>query len=394
MRIDSDSTAVAKAISRLLKSLGKHGARFNAQLAILCRDGELSIRTTAAVPPEQVLIGLPAECLLPVDDFRLSLSGNDIRIADQKPGVSPARGEIMQRVIDVFNLTDKVSRHRYSTLSSLRRERPDIHARLCSGRIPQSELPPARPSLNDPAIDDLLDTRTLVYRLDPESSRHTLVIMPVVDYCNHHTFAYPFFPAVDPAGRRMLTTRAFCPDPVTRECFVRYGIYDSYDCFLHYGFVDQQAPFVISIPIEIALPSLGTLTIRARPMHMPRAQIPVEVTDLLFYLPAFTVDRAARSAEVSHLIIPQENAPDALRRILAVILRQIEPELSERSAATIIEAIEQDVLAANTDFYRSLATYLGDTAFPDNFAALHRTAEAVVSLQLEKLQRYPFYPEQ
>lgn len=348
--ISSDSTAVANAITRLLESLGKHGARFNDRLAIICRNGELSIRTKAIVPPEQVLIGLPAECLLPVDDFQLSLSGNVIRISDHNPAISPERREIMERVIEVFNLTGKVSRHRFSTLFSLRRVRPEVYALLCSGRIPQAEQPPVRPTRNDPAIDDLLDTRTLVYRLDPASSRHTLVMMPVLDYCNHHPFAPPYCPAIDPAGRRMLTTRAFSPDPVTRECFARYGIYDSYDCFLHYGFIDQQTPFVISIPLEIAVPSLGTLTIHSRPAHTPHTQLPAEIADLWFYLPAFAVDKAGRSAEVSHLMIPQGNAPDALRRILAVILRQIEPALTGRSSTAIIETIEQQILSANVEF--------------------------------------------
>ena len=156
--IDSDSIAVEKAITRLLASLAKYGARFNDRLAIICRDGELSIRTTASIPPEQVLIGLPAECLLPVEDFQLSLSGNAIRISEQNPTVSPSRREIMERVIDVFNLTHKVSRHRFSTFSSLRRIQPEVYGLLCSGRITVDEQPPVRPSQNDPTIDDLLDT--------------------------------------------------------------------------------------------------------------------------------------------------------------------------------------------------------------------------------------------
>jgi len=392
--IDSDSIAVEKAITRLLDALGKYGARFNDRLAIICRDGELSIRTTANIPPEQVLIGLPAECLLPIEDFQLSLSGNHIRISDHNPAVSPARCEIMERVIDVFNLTDKVSRHQFSTLSSLRRIRPEVYGQLCSGRITQEKQPPVRPSQNDPTIDDLLDTRTLVYRLDPESNRHTLVMMPVMDYCNHHPFAHPYSPAVDPAGRRMLTARTFCPDPITRECFARYGIYDSYDCFLHYGFVDQHTPFVISIPLEIALPSLGTLTIHARPMHSPRTQLPREIADLWFYFPAFEIDKASKSAEVSRLMIPQETAPDALRRILGVILHQIEPALTEGPTAAIIEKIEQQILSANVEFYRNLASYLRDTRFPDHFGPLHSTSEAIVNLQLEKLQRHPFFSDQ
>lgn len=389
--IDSDSIAVAKAITRLLKSLGKYGARFNDHLAIICRDGELSIRTTANIPAGQVLIGLPAECLLPIEDFRLSLSGNAIRIADHGPAVSPARREIMERVIDVFNLTDKVSRHQFSTLSSLRRIRPEVYGLLCSGRISQAEQPPVRPSQNAPTIDDLLDTRTLVYPLDPASNRHTLVMMPVMDYCNHHPFAHPYSPAADPAGRRMLTARAFCPNPVTRECYARYGIYDSYDCFLHYGFVDQKTPFVISIPLEIALPSLGTLTIYARPTHSPGTQLPKDIADLWFYLPAFAVDRATKSATVSHLMIPQETAPDALRRILGVILHQVEPALAERPIAAIIERIEQQVLSANLDFYRNVANQLRDTTFPENFGRLHKASQAVVKLQMEKLHRYPFF---
>jgi len=39
----------------------------------------------------------------------------------------------------------------------------------------------------------------------------------------------------------MLSVTEFCPDPVTRECYVRYGLYDAYDTFLHYGYVERQA---------------------------------------------------------------------------------------------------------------------------------------------------------
>ncbi len=125
--IDIDSAPVAKAIKNLLESLGSHGARLSDRLAIVCRRGDLSIRLAGTGPPEKVIIGLPAKCLVPVDHFSLSLSGDTIQIHDHNPELPPARPEIMERVVEVWNLTGKVAQHRYSTPASLRR----THAQIC-----------------------------------------------------------------------------------------------------------------------------------------------------------------------------------------------------------------------------------------------------------------------
>lgn len=395
VKIDSDSTAVAKAIRKLIATLERHGAHFNKSLAIICRDGDLSIQTVGRIKSQQVILGLPTECLLPVEDFKLSLSGDAVEICNYNPSVTPARLKIMELMIEVFNLTNKISQYRDSTLSSLRREHPKVYMKLCSGRIKETELPPQRASQNDPVIDDLIETRALVYRLDPSSNRHSLVLMPVMDYCNHHPFAQPFAPAINPKGRRMLTTRGYCPDSDARECFVRYGLYDSYDCFLHYGFVDKLTPFVISIPMEIKLPApLGKMIIQARPSQSSN-QLPKQfiahvgkeqIEEIRLYFPSYNIDREGKLIKLSHLMIPQDDSSNTLQLIIEVILQQIEPRLTEQELLTIVEMIEQHVLSVNVDFYNGLARYLSDITLSEQFAALHMAAKEVVDLQLDKLQ--------
>jgi len=390
VKIDSDSAPVAKAISTLLASLQRHGANFNDRLTVCCRGNDLSLHMRAAGSPRAPIMGLPAECLLPVDEFRLALSGATIEVAEADPTASPARREILERVVEVLNLTDKVTQHRHSTPASLRRTLPEVYGRLCSGRLPPGQEPPIHPSHNDPAIDDLLDTRTLVHRFGPASDP-TLVMMPLMDFCNHHPLAYPFSSATGPDGQPLLTIRPFYPDSTTRECCVRYGIYDAYDCLLHYGFAERRAPFVISIPLEISLPSGGRLTVRARAMPPPPRSLPKAIADLKFYIPTFAVDPATKSAVTSHLMIPQQNAPYALRRVLALILGPLELAPAGRPLAKIIEEIEEQILSANWAFYNDLTAYLRSTTLPDDFSRLRRTAQTTIDLQLEKLQGYPFF---
>jgi len=388
VEIDSDSASVAAAIANLLTLLQRSGGRFDDRLVIRSREGELSVHTKAGGPPDRIIMQLPPECLLPVEAFRLTLSGDDIVVADHDPEISPARMEIMQAVLKVLNLTQKIPRHRFSSPAWLERESPALYDRLSVGRSK-----PATPaaSRNDPLVDNLLDTRTLAYRLDPASDHHSLVIPPVIDFLNHHPFAAPFLSEGDGRGNPVLAIKEFCPDPRTRECYVRYGIYDSYDTFLHYGFVEKEAPFVISIPLEVTLPALGKLTVHAQSGRAPHRKLPKAIADLWFYLPAFTVDRTRGSAEAGYLMIPQRNAPRALRRVLGVILHEIKPRLNQVEISTIIAAIEPEILARNVEFYQDLQRYLEECTVPAGFIPVVDGAREMADVQLGKLRQYPFF---
>jgi len=389
--IDSDSAPVATAIADLLAVVERHGGRFDDRLRIRSRGGELSVHIqvegTMGAPAPRI-IQLPPACLLPVEAFHLTVAGDDIVVVDHDPDLSPARQGIMQAVVEVWNLTRKIPHHRFSNPAWLQHVSPALYRRLSAGRHPPATPAPSR---NDPLVDNLLDTRTLVYRLDPTSDRHTQVIMPVIDFLNHHPFAAPYLSKADGPHNHVLAVQEFCPDPQSCECYARYGIYDGYDTFLHYGFVARETPFVISIPLHLDLPPLGKLTVHAYSGRAPDQQLPKAIADLAFYLPAFTVDRAHHSAEVGYLMIPQGNAPRALRRVLAVILHAIEPRLNDAKIATIVEAIEPEILARNVEFYQDLRRDLEEYAVPPGFRSVVDGARAMADLQLEKLRRYPFF---
>jgi hypothetical protein len=172
---------------------------------------------------------------------------------------------------------------------------------------------------------------------------------------------------------------------------VRYGIYDSYDIFLNYGYVERGAPFVVSVPLEVDLPILGKLTIHAVGGRVVRRDLPKEVADLAFFCPSFDIDLATRSAEVGHLMIPQENAPRALRRVLAIIVHKIEPSLEIPEIAAIVESIEPTILSRNVEFYRALHGYLQELKPVTGFDNIINNALEMTEVQLEKLRRYPFF---
>jgi len=170
--INSDSIAVAKAIAELASLLQRHGAYFDKDAEIVFRGGELSFRKKTVDKSGKLIIRMPPACLLPVGDFRLSLSGNDIYLADHDAGVSTERLEIMHRVIEVFNLTHKIERHRASSPSSFESAFPEFHARLFSGRTKSRATKPMKASQhNDPLVDSMLKSRTLSWRTDRARNR-------------------------------------------------------------------------------------------------------------------------------------------------------------------------------------------------------------------------------
>ena len=80
-----------------------------------------------------------------------------------------------------------------------------------------------------------------------------------------------------------------------------------------------------------------------------------------------------------------------MRRVLAIIIHEIDPHLGGPEIATIVESIEPLILAGNMKFYRNLRNYLKALKTPAAFENIISAAMDMMEVQLAKLRKYPFF---
>ena len=382
--------SIGKAITDLISLIEKYGGFFDIDLEIHCRDSGFSIHKKGGIT-NNFIIQIPEALLLPIEDFSLSLVDDYLFLTGHKSETTTLRLEIIQILIEIYNLTQKIRHYRTTCPLSLEFAAPDIYKILTSGRrYPSFERMGSLQNIN-PVVYGMLKTRTMQYRrADSNTNQLTEVIMPVIDFLNHHPVAPVYIKSADQTGNNALSARGFCPDPTTGECFVRYGIFDSYDAFLRYGYVERHSQFVTSIPMKVDIPGLGYLTIRAD--NRETVQVPrKEFAGLSLYFPAYSVDRHSRSAVLGYLRIPQQHAPFALRRVLGIVIHEIEPNLTITQANSIVESLEPVILSRNMDFYQNLYSNLQEMNVSKLYAEMIQSAIGMTQIQLKKLQNYPFY---
>jgi hypothetical protein len=187
------------------------------------------------------------------------------------------------------------------------------------------------------------------------------VLMPIIDCINHH-YSSPGFGKIkseniERCGMFIYNSK---PIPSSNECFVSYNTdNDALGLYLAYGFVDTTTVLVRSIPLQIDIAGLGRINIRREvaPQISPD-KIPPEAKDLIYYFPHIKRINT-NTLELSHLIIPPENAPFALRRILAILIRILAPAADNNHLSNLVYQAEAQVLQQNNNFYTQLEILLG-----------------------------------
>jgi hypothetical protein len=386
--IAADNRDVERALQKIVALLKRGGAEFADDLIVKCVDRTMSVEA----PPDsagRVLIRLPWDCLVPLPPYRLALVNDDIVISSCETGLTSASITLMESVLELYNLTEKVAEHR------LRSPWPLIaaHAELLQyvtqrrGRIDagsEALLSPGHE--NELMLHSFLQTRSLGYRVGAEHYPPLPVLMPIIDLFNHHVSGAAYRDDRHAENRSLSITRSIAMPATGNECFACYGPYDAFSMWINYNFIDGRVPFVLSVAVAIDLPGLGT--IRSGSFVKPRARkdLPGPVKDLWFYIPKL-FRREGNHLEVSALLIPGPQAPTALRQTLQFLIAEISPgHLKQRDLAM---RAEEQIVTANETYYRRLLAYLRGLC-PNE--PLHRPIVEnfvqMCELQLARLQVY------
>ena len=386
--IVADNRDVERCLEKILAEARSGGAEFAPSLVLRCVGGDLSVES-APESTEQVLIRLPEETLVPVGLFGLQLQGDDIVIASIDPAVSAKGRTLCESMLELYNLTGKIGWYRRTSPPLFLRSRPEL-AQL----IARSLEEPRRRSFTTPMRDGeenhivlqrFLGSRWFGFS-DDTGAAPTRVLMPIVDLMNHHEHGSPFENAGIEGGRFLRIQRAKKMPREERECFVRYGPYDAMEMLLAYNFVDESASFVRSIPMEITLPGVGMLAIRAMKKKGGKRNVPTAFRDIAPYLPRI-ISKQPNYLEIASLIIPTRVTPQAFRRVLNLLIATLNPGCADR--LDLIVQAEEKIVDANKAHYEALKTGLHDVSTDTaGDAEILRGLTRACDVQLEHLRHY------
>ncbi len=383
-----ENTEVEKCLKKLEAQVNAAGGWLHEQLVIREYAGELSLECALIADNQDRLIFIPEKILLPLSQVEIVLSGDELSIKKAARELPPARREVFEIMLELLNLTGKIKSHKKfypwvalandpGTLSRLIAGRPDL--KFISGFLADIKSG----NLDALIMNSFFKTRYL--RLADGAK----MLMPFIDCANHHMNAAGYqFAAKGPDGPNLSFNNSRSVAEAV-ESYVRYGIYDAYDLFINYGFAEASSSFVRSVPMTIRLGRHGEISTRALLGVEITRDLPETLADLRFYLPE-VISSNKNALALTHLMIPGPTARHALRRVMALFIKTLSPEIGDDERLELVKQAETQVLAENIKFYKDLRAYLKKRLAASDAKPALKAAIAMTDIQLAKLGEYEF----
>ena len=385
--IVADNQDVERCLEKILETAKRGGAEFEEALVLRCSEGSLSIE----LAPESAavsLMKLPGRLLVPVGSFHLSLEADNIVIRDVDPVVSAERRTLMESILELYNLTNKIAWFRRTSPALMLRSFPDLARMLDRGQgapISQQIELLAADKIDHFVLRRFFATRWFGF-IEASDIAATRVLMPILDLMNHHSQGSAYEIRVIDGDRWLHLHRAKSELRGQRECYALYNECDAMEMLWAYHFVDESAAFVRSVPMEIRLPDAGVLKINATKARTRGKDLPPAIKDISAYLPK-VVSRRPGFLEVSCVMIPSARMPFSLRRVLNVLIGTLNSESLDRP--DLIAQAESQIIQTNESYYTDLQKMLRNLTLAegDNAQILQALARAC-ELQLSHLRNY------
>jgi len=359
VKIESDSIAMSQALRSLVALCEKSGAKFHPALTIQYHNGDL--RVTCKIPVNGQFALLNKSSLISVKSEYFYLNNNKLLLKENaETGWSGLQHDIAEVMFSIFNDCNKIKQTKNTSFWLTKDEHKELCAHISFAR--NIELDDKRflnksKSQDEQAqaiIESFFNSRVL--GLSNGGQEKQRVIMPVIDYLNHHWQGSPFnYQALDAPDYLSVD----CVQPVTKsdECFAFYSAMDGLDSYVKYGFADLNAPVVRSVPLDINLKNVGTLHISGYISKSVQQKSLGNFGNIPKQVPQIGEVIEGKYIKLSHIFIPGPNTPYAMQRILAALIRRVcIKRLDEQTLKSIIRLCEEKIINTNIEFYQKLKT--------------------------------------
>lgn len=403
LTIEADNPEIEKEVRRLLALITEGGGGVHSNLVIRSQNGGLSIETKVPMAPGKEMMRIPKGALLSAAQFEVAVNGDGFDVSfPAKSAFTPLQRKLAECMFSLYTLTHKARLHREGGFMLAMAEHEDLLAKITNVRQLGRELlkyqEDIKSGLQGAALDKVvadtfMKTRFLGYN-DKEKFSSSSVLMPVIDFLNHHWAGAGF--AIN-GGVRTGDISVGCSQPVegSLECYAFYGVMDPLDALIRYDFIDALSPVIRSVPLEIAVPDAGTIIIQGRMGAKSTKKLPKQLAGLNRFVPALEVDRDAGRVSASHLLIPVEKSPRALRRVLTTLFLALRGNAGDMTDGVYIGWLrdaERQVIEENKKAYRALhdaaekAKSAGRSYGPEQL-------QRACAILLDGLERYVFLAE-
>ena len=367
----------------------KYGGYINDNVTVQEKQGELSILSSLPEDNQEDLIILPDACLPRIGDFVITAHDEKLIAEPKSHYIKKSHTTLMRLMIEIYNITNKLSKHRDTNPWLSLEKSPSLMQKLFEGRAMDPKMRQYYEkykcnNFNEILIDTFIGSRTLSFKSNTEK-KPSDCMMPFIDFVNHFFSSPMIHKNNDKNGS--ISIKNFLAITGSQECFVHYNMIDPLDSFLVYGFVDDKVPFVKSVPLQFKLHEYSHIQVHTRISSYFSGDLPDSVQDLRAYLPII-LEFDDSVMQLSRLLIPGENAPRALRRVLELIIRGWKPMLDPAVVKEIVINAEKLIIRENIEYYTSLSSVvetLNDGGVSESIA---RSVKTLVVLQLDKLHNY------
>jgi hypothetical protein len=361
-------------------------------MKIISSQGNFSVACGLSARPGDRLMRIPESCLPPFKKFDLYVADDDICIRSHDRDLLDSHIKSFEHTVNVFNLTKKIAQHRASSFWFVFASVPSLVHNFVQGRSGSRKIETYLNYFDEGEIDSLLllsffNTRTLSLKSTYFGS-HVPVVTSLIDLLNHRFQAQGFRNIKDKnSGLAQVQVNISKALTNSNECFVRYGILDSLDAYLVYNFVDDSAPFVRSIPLELHLSSGISLKTNARIAPPYKGSLPPNLWNLRMFMPRI-LKRGQNSIEVTHLVIPGSLSPYALRRVLAALIGTVRPGMTPGLLWDSVQETEAIIVSENKKFYEAIRFEIGNLRSRTDYREHLNDVERMVTLQMAKIDVY------
>ncbi len=260
----SGDAADIEPLQIICRTLLQHGAWFHRDLQVHAEQGELSLRSRSTDPVRMSYLRVPLKLMPVLDDFTLTSDGKRLLCKPQRTDIPQAQRILMEAMLDLYNLTDKLT-HWENSYLGFRKDQDEALQYLFSARQ-NSTCQAVHNNMKrglayeQTLADSFISSRKFIMRADSlnaserQHPQDSMVLLPLIDSLNHRSGADGFksFQHASTSSMRIYAQ----PHGEQNELFVSYNHYDPVDTLLIYGFVDESADLFFSVPCTITVDSL------------------------------------------------------------------------------------------------------------------------------------------
>lgn len=354
--IDVENQHLRDPLLAMVKLVREHAGFIAPGLRLMERAGSLWIERPRDAPPVDQLVAVPAKLLVPIEDLVWADHPGELGLATPARHLSSEQAALLEQFLAIYNASGKLKQVADFPVAVFARDGAllDIVTRV------KPETQPLKASL----AQLFLSTRQVSEWINPGDESRSAVLMPVMDFLNHHHTGDTFRMA---DGCLAVTERHVGE---SEECVSSYGGQrDPLDLLIGHGYVDRSTPFAASLPVRLALPGLGRLLIDGLNLGANHKLNPPRVSF------------APGEARLSHAVFDRQSS-DSLLAALTLPVRALArresaaPVALDRALEQLADRLLEANLAVLADFRTALGTHPDSPTTVAQFLAASEIYEA------------------